>query len=76
MAKPGRKSSAELSLVTSFPSQRPPAPAYLSDAEKIEWRALTGTMPADWFPRESHAALAALCRHTCQALGVCAMPEG
>ena len=24
-------------------------------------------MPADWFPRESHAALAALCRHTCRS---------
>lgn len=64
MAKPGRISSADLSVVTSFPSQRPPAPEHLSETEKVEWRALTGCMPADWFPRETHAALAALCRHT------------
>jgi hypothetical protein len=62
--KPGRKSSADLSVVTSFPSQRPPAPDHLSESERAEWRALTGCMPSGWFPRESHAALAALCRHT------------
>jgi hypothetical protein len=64
MAKPGRKSHAELSVVTPFPSQRPPAPDHLSEPEQLEWRALTGCMPSGWFPRECHAALAALCRHT------------
>jgi hypothetical protein len=67
MKKPGRISAASLSVVTPFSTQRPPPPDYLSDSEKLEWQALTGTMPHDWFPRESHAALAALCRHTCRS---------
>lgn len=67
MAKPGRISAAQLSIVTGGSQQRPPAPEYLFDTEKLEWRALTGTVPADWFPRESHAALAALCRYTCRS---------
>jgi hypothetical protein len=67
MAQRGRKSHANLSVVTAFSAQRPPAPDYLSEPERLEWRALTGTMPANWFPRESHAALAALCRHTCRS---------
>ena len=67
MAKPGRISAAQLSIVTVGSQQRPPAPEYLFDTEKLEWRAVTGTVPADWFPRESHAALAALCRYTCRS---------
>jgi hypothetical protein len=67
MAQRGRKSAADLSIVTSFQAQRPPAPDHLSDTEKREWQALTGTMPVDWFPRECHGALAALCRHTCRS---------
>lgn len=63
--KPGRKSNAELSVVAPvFPEQRPPPPDYLSELERAEWRALTGCLPGNWFPRECHAALAALCRHT------------
>jgi hypothetical protein len=60
----GRKSAASLAVVTPFSTGRTPPPIHLSEEEQAEWRALTGCMPADWFPRESHAALAALCRHT------------
>jgi hypothetical protein len=60
----GRKSTASLSVVADIRQQRAPAPAHLSDDERAEWKALTGCMPTDWFPRESHAALAALCRHS------------
>ena len=59
---------AKLAVVHTLPTQqRPPAPDHLSAEEQAEWRALVGTMPATWFPRECHAALAALCRHTCRA---------
>jgi hypothetical protein len=68
----GAKSQAELSVVPTPITQRPPAPANLSKEEQAEWVAVVGCLPASWFPRESHAALAALCRHTCRArlLGV------
>jgi hypothetical protein len=59
---------SNLSVVQTFPTQqRPPAPAGLSPDEAAEWRALVACMPATWFPRECHAALAALCRHTVRA---------
>ena len=41
--------------------------ACAAPSSQEEWRALIGTMPQGWFPRECHAALAALCRHTCRA---------
>ena len=47
--------------------RKPPAPDYLADPEQTEWRAIVGCMPSDWFPRESHPALAALCRHACRS---------
>jgi hypothetical protein len=64
MPQPGRRSTASLSVVADIRQRRPPAPNHLSDDERAEWKALTGCMPHDWFPRESHAALAALCRHS------------
>lgn len=64
MAAKGRISAAALEVVAPNFQQRPPTPEHLSDPEKLEWRAIVGALPGDWFPRESHAALAALCRHT------------
>jgi phage terminase small subunit len=63
----GKKSAAELALVPTEVKQRPPAPKHLSQEEQAEWIAVVGCLPANWFPRESHAALAALCRHTCRS---------
>ena len=67
MTQRGRRSAASLSVVTSLPSGRPPPPDRLSEPEQAEWRAIVGALSAHWFPRETHPALAALCRHTCRS---------
>jgi hypothetical protein len=65
--KKGRISAAALSVVTPLPTGRPAPPQDLSETERDEWRALAGAMPQGWFVRETHPALAALCRHTCRS---------
>jgi hypothetical protein len=46
---------------------RPDAPYDLSDEAADEWRAVVNRLPADWFPRETHAMLAQYCRHVVAA---------
>lgn len=53
--------------------QRPDAPYDLSDEEAEEWRAVVGRMPADWFPRETHAMLTQYCRHVVRSRRVSQM---
>jgi hypothetical protein len=67
MAKYGRKSAAELSVVTSLDARRPPPPDELTEEQKGEWRSATGAMPPGWFTRESFPVLAAYCRHVCRS---------
>jgi chaperone required for assembly of F1-ATPase len=47
--------------------QRPDAPYDLTDEQSAEWWAVVDRMPADWFPRETHALLAQYCRHVVAA---------
>ena len=65
MAKRGRPSGASLEVQTSVIEvvQRPDAPYDLTDEQSAEWWAVVNRMPADWFPRETHALLAQFCRH-------------
>jgi hypothetical protein len=65
MAKRGRPSAASLEVQTAVIDvvARPDAPYDLSDEESEEWWAVVNRMPADWFPRETHAMLAQYCRH-------------
>jgi hypothetical protein len=51
--------------------QRPSPPDDLTDAQQDEWWAIVNRMPADWFPRETHAILAQYCRHVtrCSKVG-------
>lgn len=64
MKQRGRKSAAELEVVTPVRSiKRPPAPSDLTDEVAEEWRAIVGRLPPDWFPRETHGVLAQYCRH-------------
>jgi chaperone required for assembly of F1-ATPase len=70
MDKRGRKSAAELSVIK--PSSisaitRPVPPKELTNEQKQEWLAVTNRMPADWFPRETHAMLSQYCRHVVSA---------
>lgn len=68
MGARGRKSAAELALpAVTAEIQRPDAPYDLTDEQTEEWWAVVNRMPADWFPRETHALLANYCRHVVMA---------
>jgi hypothetical protein len=63
-----RKSAAALNIIrppTFTPPPKPPAD--LTDPQQEVWRDLTESMPPDWFPKCTHALLAQLCRHICEA---------
>ena len=66
MAKRGRKSAASLEVVPPVAVEaveRPDAPYDLTDEQAEEWWAVVNRLPADWFPRETHALLTEYCRH-------------
>lgn len=70
MGKRGPRSSASLEI--ALPAQieavqRPDAPYDLTDEQSQEWWAVVNRLPADWFPRETHAMLAQYCRHVVAA---------
>lgn len=73
-----RKSAAALALVAPVGVEEErraqPLPE-LSDEQRMEWLALVNRMPADWFPRESHAVLAQYCRHVVAARRVAQLIE-
>ena len=61
----GRTSAEALSVIG--PSgietyRRPDAPDELTSEQAAEWHAVVNRMPADWFPRETHAMLVQYCR--------------
>ena len=66
MGSRGKRSAADLSVVTAggiTAIARPGAPEELTDEQAYEWLAVVNRMPADWFPRETHALLVAYCKH-------------
>ena len=70
MTKRGRPSAAslEISNVDLLETvQRPDAPYDMTDEQTDEWWAIVNRLPADWFPRETHAMLAQYCRHVVAA---------
>lgn len=63
-----RKSSASLEISRPVVvTNRPDAPYDLTDEQSEEWWAVVNRMPAEWFPRETHALLAQYCRHVVAA---------
>jgi hypothetical protein len=61
-----RKSMAALSVVLPVGLEevrRPQPPPEFGDEARHEWLAVVNRLPADWFPRETHAMLAQYCRH-------------
>ena len=54
-------------LIEDDELQRPEPPADLNREQREEWRAIVNRLPADWFQRETHAMLAAYCRHASEA---------
>jgi hypothetical protein len=68
MRQRGRKSAeAQASVVTAavFPPQPLPPPDDLTAEEAVEWRAIVGALPTDWFNSGSLPTLRELCRHIC-----------
>src|SRR5688572_2134444 len=69
MKQRGRKSGAELAIVTGPVETvaRPDAPYELTDEQAEEWHKVVGRLPADWFPTETHALLTQYCKHVVAA---------
>jgi hypothetical protein len=62
----GRQSPAAFALQATglmASATRPDAPYDLTDEQADEWRAIVGSMPADYFVRASFPILSQLCRH-------------
>ena len=66
MGERGRKSAASLAVISGG-TERPEPPEDLTPGQAEEWRAIVKRLPADWFPRETHALLANFCRHVTAA---------
>ena len=69
MAKRGRKSAAELSVV-AFPGmagEGPAPPPSLTTAEQAVWTRVVASLPADWFSEASWPVLEQYCRHVVEA---------
>lgn len=56
-----------VSVPPSVPGIHPEPLEELSAEERLEWVKFTSRMPPDWFPPETWAMLAQLCRHICQS---------
>lgn len=70
MAARGRKSAAstEITIISGVEIiERSRPPNELTAEQADEWQAIVERMPADWFPRETHAMLAQYCRHVVAA---------
>lgn len=76
MEKPGRKSSAELGVVTNFPNQRRPPPDELTKPQAEVWREVVATRPPDWFTSETVPLLVEYCRVVIEARRIAQLLDG
>jgi hypothetical protein len=70
MAARGRKSASSLMVAQAAPVhaiQRPDPPDELTEEQARVWYAVTESLPAEWFGRETHDILAQYCRHVVAA---------
>lgn len=70
MAQRGRKSAAALMVPAGGAIalvQRPEPPDELTEEQARVWYAVTESLAADWFGRETHEVLAQYCRHAVAA---------
>lgn len=63
MGARGRKSAADLEVVSITNIPPPEPPAHLTAEQAEVWRGVVARMPAGWFSSETHEILAARCRH-------------
>jgi len=73
MGDRGKKSSAAASVVPIQGGKsiaRPIAPPDLTDVQAEEWDRIIGSLPADWFPPETHNLLSQYCRHSIAARNI------
>jgi len=78
MGNRGKKSSDEiiaLKLASISAVKRPESPADLTKAQADAWHNVVSAMPADWFPRETHALLEQYCRHVVSARRIAEIVE-
>ena len=74
MAKRGRKSAAELSIVReALEGYRPSAPDELTAQQARTWREIVESVPGGWISRSQEPLLAAYCRHVSAADRLSAM---
>lgn len=69
MGDRGRQPASALNVVDSGIQsvKRPKPPEELTPSQAEEWVAVVERLPADWFPRETHAMLAEYCKHVSSA---------
>lgn len=65
--KPGRKSSAQLSVIKNNIDQRPEPPDELTPEQAELWNTVVATKPADWFSADTHKLLVSFCKHATTA---------
>jgi len=71
MAKQGRQSATELSMVSNVTEiDRLRAPQYLDEKLKSVWVQIVNSKPATFFGHEHTAMLEALCRHIVQSQAI------
>ena len=63
----------KLTRITAI--ERPDPPADLTPEQAHEWQSVVNRMPADWFPRETHALLVQFCRHVVSARRIAELIE-
>ncbi len=75
-AKRGRKSSADLAIVTGVSlGKRPEPPISLNNRATDEWKRVVNCMPANWFTDETLSILQAYCEHTSEGEAIQIMLE-
>jgi hypothetical protein len=76
MIKRGRKSAAELAVVTPISDHRQVPPANMPEVQRQIWQIVIGRLPYDWFKAEHLELLRAYCQHVAIAQTIARQIEG
>ena len=76
MKQRGRKAALAVVHESAISAiNRPEPPPELTNEQRIEWILVVNSLPADWFPDETHKVLAQYCRHAVTSRHVSQMIE-